>query len=53
MDCRYIPTKLETKLFPSVKITDEKIPSVIPLVFADFLVVKILNNKIENYKIER
>ena len=37
--CRYIPTELETKLFPSVKIIDENIPSVIPLVFADFLVV--------------
>jgi hypothetical protein len=37
--CRYIPTDFETKLFPSVRITDEKIPWVIPLVFADFLVV--------------
>ena len=33
--CRYIPTEVEMELFPSVKITDEKIP----LVFADFLVV--------------
>jgi len=32
---RYIPTKSETKLFSSVKITDVKFP----LVFADFLVV--------------
>ena len=32
-------SKLETKLFLSVKITDKKIPSIIPLVFADFLVV--------------
>jgi len=37
--CRYIPTDFEMKLFPTVRITDEKIPSVIPLVFADFLVV--------------
>ena len=38
--CRqYIPTELETKLFPSVRITDEKITSVISLVFAGFLVV--------------
>jgi hypothetical protein len=29
------------KLFPSVIFTDEKIPSVIPLVVADFLVVDI------------
>jgi len=36
---RYIPTELETELYPSVKITDEKILSVISLVFADFLVV--------------
>jgi hypothetical protein len=36
---RYIPTELEMELFPSVKITDEKIPSVIPLVFAGFMVV--------------
>ena len=39
---RYIPTDFETELFPSVIITDKKIPSVIPLVFADFLVVFIL-----------
>jgi len=37
--CRYIPKDFETELFPSVKITDEKISSVSPLVFADFLVV--------------
>ena len=36
---RYIPTESETKLFSSIKITDVKCPSVIPLVFADFLVV--------------
>ena len=36
---RYIPTDFETELYPSVNITDEKISSVIPLVFADFLVV--------------
>jgi hypothetical protein len=36
---RYIPTDFETELFPSIRITDEKIPSVIPLVFAGFLVV--------------
>ena len=35
---RYIPTDFETELFPSVRITDKKIPSVILLVFADFLV---------------
>jgi hypothetical protein len=33
--CRYILTEVEMELFPSVKITDEKIL----LVFADFLVV--------------
>ena len=37
--CRYIQTELETELFPSVKITNEKSPSVIPLVFSGFLVV--------------
>jgi len=37
--CRYISRDVETELLPSVKITDEKISSVIPLVFADFLVV--------------
>jgi hypothetical protein len=37
--CRYIPTELKTELFPSVRITDEKISSVIPLVFAGFLVM--------------
>jgi len=36
---RYIPTKLETKLCPSVKFTDKKIPTIISLVFANFLVV--------------
>ena len=36
---RYIPTDFETELLPSVIITDGKIPSVIPLVFSDFLVV--------------
>jgi len=34
--CRYISTELKTELFPSIRITDEKIP----LVFADFLVVR-------------
>jgi len=38
---RYIPTDFETELFPSVYITDGKIPSVIPLLFSGFLVVKI------------
>ena len=37
--CWYRPKKLETKLYLSVKITDKIIPSVIPLVFTDFLVV--------------
>ena len=37
--CRYIPTELKTELFPSVRITDEKFSSVIPLVFAGFLVM--------------
>jgi hypothetical protein len=37
--CRYIPIELEMELFSSVKITDEKISLVIPLLFADFLVV--------------
>jgi hypothetical protein len=37
--CRYIPTNFEMELFPSVIITDGKIPSVIPLVFSGFLVV--------------
>jgi hypothetical protein len=36
---RYIPTDVETKLFPLVIITDEKIPSRIPLIFSGFLVV--------------
>ena len=36
---RYIPTEFETELCPSVIFTDEKIPSVISLVFVDFLVV--------------
>jgi len=36
---RYIPTDLETELCPSVIITDENIPSVIPLLFSGFLVV--------------
>jgi len=36
---RYIPIDFETELFPLVIITDEKNPSVIPLVFAGFLVV--------------
>jgi hypothetical protein len=37
--CQYIPTELETELFSSVIFTDEKISAVIPLVFADFLVM--------------
>ena len=41
LGCRYIPTDFETKLFPSVIITDGKIPSVILLVFSGFLVVYI------------
>lgn len=36
---QYIPIDFETELFLSVRITDEKIPLVIPLVFAGFLVV--------------
>jgi len=36
---RYIATKLEMELFPSVRITNEKIVLVIPLIFAGFLVV--------------
>jgi len=36
---QYIPTDLETELFPSVYITDEIFPSVIPLLFSGFLVV--------------
>jgi len=36
---RYILIELEMELFPSVRITDEKILSVIPLLFAGFLVV--------------
>jgi hypothetical protein len=36
---RYIPTELETELFPSIRITDEKIMSIILLVFTSFLVV--------------
>jgi hypothetical protein len=39
---RYIPTDFETELFSSAIITDEKIPSVIPLVFASFLVVLLI-----------
>jgi hypothetical protein len=37
--CRYIPIELEMELLPSAKITGENISSVIPLVFAGFLVV--------------
>jgi hypothetical protein len=37
--CWYIPTKIEMEVCPSIKITDEKILSVISLVFIDFLVV--------------
>ena len=37
--CRCRSTKLEMELYPSVKITDKIILSVIPLVFANFLVV--------------
>jgi hypothetical protein len=37
--CRYIPTDFERELCPSVKISDEKISQVIPLVFSNFLVV--------------
>ena len=37
----YMPTEIEIKLFPLVKITDKKIPSV----FADFLVVYELYKK--------
>jgi hypothetical protein len=36
---RYIPTNLETELYPSAKIPNGIFPSVFPLVFADFLVV--------------
>jgi hypothetical protein len=36
---RYIPINFEMKLFSSVIITNEKIPSVISLVFASFLVL--------------
>ena len=36
---RYISTNFETELCPSVNITDEIFPSVIPLVFSGFLVV--------------
>jgi hypothetical protein len=36
---RYIPTDFETEFSPLVIITDEIFPSVIPLVFAGFLVV--------------
>ena len=44
--CRYIPTDFKTELFPSVYITDGKIPSVIPtsvipLVFSGFLAVRL------------
>jgi hypothetical protein len=38
---RQIPTAFETELVPSLKITDEKYLSVIPLVLSDFLVVHI------------
>jgi hypothetical protein len=48
MVCRYILIKLETKLFSIVKITDEKILSVIPLVFTDFLVVMSYQFRAEN-----
>jgi hypothetical protein len=34
-----IPTAFETELVMSLKITDGKYPSVIPLVLSDFLVV--------------
>jgi hypothetical protein len=37
---RYISTDFETELFPSVIITDGKIPLVILLVFSGFLVVE-------------
>jgi hypothetical protein len=40
--CRYIPTYFETELFSSTIITDEKITSVIPLVFASFLIVLLI-----------
>jgi len=36
----YIPTEFETELCPSLIITDGMFPSVIPLVFSGFLVVK-------------
>jgi SET domain-containing protein len=39
---RYIPTNFETELLSSVYITDGTIPSVIPLVFSGFLVVKVV-----------
>jgi hypothetical protein len=39
---RYIPTDFETELLSSVYITDGTIPSVIPLVFSGFLVVKVV-----------
>jgi hypothetical protein len=44
--CRYIPKDFETELFPSVKITDKKIPSVSPLIFTDFLVVTDISCKL-------
>jgi hypothetical protein len=37
--CRLILTAFETKLFPSANFTEEKFPSVSPLVLSDFLVV--------------
>jgi len=39
---RYIPSDFETEFSPSVITTDEIFPSVIPLVFSDFLVVVVL-----------
>jgi hypothetical protein len=36
---RLIPTAFDTELFPSANFTDEKFPSVSPLVLFDFLVV--------------
>jgi hypothetical protein len=45
---RYIPTDFETELFSSVYITDEKIPSVIPLLFSSFLVVEQLELKMDS-----
>jgi len=45
---RYIPTDFETELCPSVLITDGICPSVIPLLFSGFLVVKSLNDKLKS-----